>query len=132
MRFCKKCLWKVHKISPSGGCSKTSTVIPQGGFRGASIFAIIHLTVIHSTVVPNQRKTPHCEGKAVWCFSFSLFCGIYIPQGGLRSERFVSIIYNENAPAWRQPKPGRANPNRKIKAGAVSIHHPAEKRKEKM
>ena len=78
-----------------------------------------------------QWKAPHCEGKAVWCFSFSLFCGILIPQGGLRSESVAAIIGNENAPAWRQPKPGRANPNREIKAGAVSIHHPAEKRKEK-
>ena len=53
-----------------------------------------------------------------------------IPPGGLRIKRVYNIIQHENAPAWRQPKPGRANPNRQIKAGTDSIHHPAEKRKE--
>ena len=53
-----------------------------------------------------------------------------IPPGGLRTKRVYNIIQHENAPAWRQPKPGRANPNREIKAGTDSIHHPAEKRKE--
>ena len=78
-----------------------------------------------------QWKAPHCEGKAVWCFSFSLFCGILIPQGGLRSESVAAIIGNENAPAWLAPEPGRYRPqSQTIKAGTIIIHCPAEKRKD--
>jgi hypothetical protein len=67
------------KITPLGGWENAAVGIPLGGFRKCKVLAIIHLSVIHSTDLPTKRKTPHCEGKAEWCFSFLLFAEFVSP-----------------------------------------------------
>ena len=54
-----------------------------------------------------------------------------IPQGGFHHYKNIDII-NTRCPGMAGTTPGRADPNRKIKAGIVIIYCPAEKRKDKI
>ena len=99
--------------------------IPPGGFRRYLNYVRMMPSV--NTLNPNGK----CH--TIWGSRVALFFDIKnIPPGGLYDKFPAVIISKKDAPAWRQPKPGRANPNRPIKAGTDSIYHPAEKRKEKM
>ena len=53
-----------------------------------------------------------------------------IPQGGFHRYKNIGII-NARCPRIAGTKLGRADPNRKIKAGVVIIHCSAENTKEK-
>ena len=100
--------------------------IPLGGF---------HCDDSRGRMMPSVNTlNPNGKRHTIWGSRVALFFGWdikVIPPGGLYDKFPVVIISKKDAPAWRQPKPGRANPNRQIKAGTDSIHHPAEKRKEK-
>lgn len=56
---------------------------------------------------------------------------IIIPQGGFHHYLYIDII-NARCPGMAGTTPGRADPNREIKAGTNIIHCPAEKRKDKI
>jgi hypothetical protein len=69
-----------------------------------------------------------------YCNEFTLFIihhNKYIPQGGFHHYKNIDII-NARCPGMAGTTPGRANPNREIKAGKNIIHCPAEKRKDKI
>ena len=53
------------------------------------------------------------------------------PPGGFRHYKNIDII-NARCPGMAGTTPGRADPNREIKAGTNIIHCPAEKRKDKI
>ena len=56
---------------------------------------------------------------------------IIIPQGGFHHYLYIDII-NARCPGMAGTTPGRADPNREIKAGTNIIHCPAEKTKHKI
>ena len=84
---------------------------------------------------PNFKGNTTLFGEAVWYFSAFLILRNpknFIPRGSLRRYGFIDIITEKDAPAWLAPHRGVADPNRKIKAGTIIIHCPAEKGKEKI